>query len=91
MIRVAIEEGYRLTVPKALRRKLKIGDEMFVRVDRAGRIVLISEKRIRATLSQTAGMWRGREDVPNTGIKYVNKIRRGQRLRRLGVVSRASD
>jgi len=79
MIRVAIEEGYRLTVPKALRRKLKIGDEMFVSVDRAGRIVLISEKRIRATLQQTAGMWRGREDIPSDGVKSVNKIRRSVR------------
>ncbi len=91
MIRVAIEEGYRVTLPKELRRRMRIGDEMFVSVDRAGRIVLLSEKRIRATLGQTAGIWQGRKDIPSTGIKYVNKVRRGQRLRRLGVVSRESD
>lgn len=90
MIHVQVEEGYRLTVPKKLRGKLKIGDKMLVNVDRSGRIVLLSEDRIRATLKRTAGLWQGRKDIPSDGVKYVNRLRRGQRLKRLGVTRRAA-
>ena len=91
MNRILIEKGFRLTVPKELRRGLKVGDEIFVTVDRAGRIVLLSEKRIRASLQRTAGVWQGRADIPDDGVKYVHRLRRGRRLRRLGVTSRASN
>ncbi len=90
MIRVLIEDGYRLTVPKELRGKLKVGDEMYVSIDRTGRIVLLSEKRIRAALKHTAGLWRGRKDIPSDGVKYTNRLRRGRRIHRLGVISRAT-
>ena len=89
MIRVLIEDGFRLTVPKKLRGKLKVGDEMYVTVDHTGRIVLLSEKRIRAALTRTAGLWHERKDIPANGVTYVNRIRRGQRLDRLGVTRRA--
>ena len=90
MIHVQVEEGYRLTVPKKLRGKLKIGDKMLVNVDRSGRIILLSEDRIRATLKRTAGLWHERKDVPADGVKYVNHMRRGQRLKRLGVIRHAA-
>ncbi len=78
MIHVLVEEGFRLTVPKELQSKLRVGDKMLVDVDRSGRIVLLSEERIRATLARTAGLWRGRKDIPTDGVKYVNRLRRGQ-------------
>lgn len=89
MERVAIESGFRVTVPKKMRSGLKIGDELRVSVDHAGRIILVSEKQIRETLQRTAGMWSGRQDIPNDGVVYVNRLRKGRRLRRLGVTRRA--
>jgi bifunctional DNA-binding transcriptional regulator/antitoxin component of YhaV-PrlF toxin-antitoxin module len=90
MIHVLVEEGFRLTVPKELRDKIQVGDKMLVDVDRTGRIVLLSEERVRATLARTAGLWRGRRDIPSNGVKYVNRLRRGTRLHRLGVIRRAA-
>ena len=90
MIHVLVEEGFRLTVPKKLRGKIKVGDNMLVDVDRAGRIVLLSEKRVRAALSRTAGLWGERKDMPMDGVQYVNRLRRGQRQQRLGVIRRAT-
>ena len=89
MNRVLVEKGFRLTLPKELRDDMQEGEEFIVTVDSAGRIVLLSEKRIRATLQRTAGIWEGRTDVPADGVKYVNRLRRGRRLRRLGVTRRA--
>ncbi len=91
MNRVLIEKGFRLTMPKKLRGRMKVGDEMYVGLDRSGRIIILSEKRIRASLKRTAGLWLARKDIPNDGVKYTNRIRRGQRLRRLGVTSRATS
>jgi len=91
MNRILIEDGFRLTVPKDLRGELRVGDEIVISADRAGRIVLLSEKRIRTALEHTAGMWQGRTDIPQDGVKYVNRLRRGRRLRRLGVTTRATD
>lgn len=89
MNRIQVEEGFRLTVPKKLRGSLKVGDEVVITADRAGRIILLSEKRIRATLERTAGIWQDRTDIPRDGVAYVNRIRRGRRLRRLRVTRRA--
>ena len=91
MNRVIIESGFRVTMPKAVRGGLKVGDEVIVSVDRAGRIILLSEERVRATLQRTAGLWRGRTDIPDDGVKYVNRLRRGRRLHRLGVTKHASN
>jgi len=90
MNRILVEKGFRLTVPKELRGEMQEGEELVITVDSAGRIVLLSEKRIRAALQRTAGMWEGRTDVPADGVKYVNRLRRGRRLRRLGVTRRAT-
>ncbi len=78
MIHVLVEEGFRLTVPKEFRGKVKVGDKMLVNVDRTGRIDLFSVERVRATLARTAGLWLGRKDIPTDGVKYVNRLRRGQ-------------
>lgn len=91
MNRIQIEEGFRLTLPKELRREMKVGDEVIVTIDHAGRLVVLSEKRIRAVLQQTAGLWQGRNDIPSDGVKYVNQLRRGRRLRRLGIASHAKS
>lgn len=91
MNRIRIENGFRLTVPKELRRGLKVGDEVMVTTDQAGRIILLSEKRVRAVLQRTAGIWRDRTDIPEDGVKYVNLMRRGRRLRRLNVIGRATN
>ncbi|TAH53325.1 MAG: hypothetical protein EYC68_04365 [Chloroflexota bacterium] len=89
MEQVSIESGFRVTVPKKMRNGLKVGDELRVTVDHAGRIILVSEKRMREILQRTAGMWSGRKDIPNDGVAYVNRLRKGRRLRRLGVTRRA--
>ncbi len=91
MNRVQIEEGFRVTVPTDMRSGFKVGDEVVITSDRAGRIILISEELVRATLARTAGMWQGRTDIPSDGVKYVNQLRRGRRLRRLGVMKRARN
>ncbi len=64
MKRIQIEKGFRLTLPEEFRGELKVGDELHVSVDRAGRIILLSEARIRETLRRTAGIWQDRTDVP---------------------------
>ena len=81
MIRVLIEDGFRLTVPKELRDQLKVGDEMLLSVDSGGRIVLLSEEKVRAALKRTAGLWQGRTDIPDDGVKYTNHMRRGRKMR----------
>ena len=91
MNRVLIESGFRVTMPKEARSGLKVGDEIIVSVDRAGRIILLSEEHVRKALQRTAGLWRGRTDIPDDGVKYVNRLRQGRRLRRLGVTHHAPN
>lgn len=91
MDHVKIEEGFRVTVPAKLRKGLRIGDQMIVTADRVGRIVLLSEKHIRAVLQRTAGLWDSHSDDPKDGVTYVNRLRRGKRLSRLGITRRETD
>jgi len=56
MKRIQIEKGFRLTLPEEFRGELKVGDELLITADRAGRIILLSEKRIRAALQRTVGL-----------------------------------
>lgn len=89
MSRVCIETGSRLTMPRELRRDLKIGDELVVRRSGPGKYLLLSERHIRAALGRTAGLWQGRTDQPTDGAQWVRRLRKGQRQRRLGVTGRA--
>jgi bifunctional DNA-binding transcriptional regulator/antitoxin component of YhaV-PrlF toxin-antitoxin module len=85
MLRTKIEPDFRITIPEPLRTPLQVGDELLITTDQAGRIIITPEARIRAILQRTAGMWRGRQDVPADGVEYVNNLRQGRRLRDLGV------
>ena len=87
MLRVKVESDFRITLPESLRPPLHVGDELLITTDPAGRIIMTPEARIRAILEQTAGMWRGRTDIPSDGVEYVNQLRKGRRLRELGIVS----
>ncbi len=91
MNRVQIEEGFRVKMPKEVRGDLSVGDEVVITVDHAGRIIILSPQRIQEALRHTAGLWEGRTDIPGDGVRYVNKMRRGRRLRRLKVANRAAD
>ena len=81
MIRTKVEAGYKIRIPESLRPSLKVGDELLVAIDQAGRIILVPEGRIREILQKTSGMWRDRQDIPADGVGYVNQLRQGWRLR----------
>ena len=87
MLRTRVESDYRVAIPEALRPALRVGEELFVTTDDAGRLILIHDAHIRSVLQRTAGMWRGRTDIPADGTEYVNRLRQGRRLNELGVVS----
>lgn len=86
MLRTKIESKYRVTIPKSLRPDLKVGDELIISTDKEGRIILTPQApHIISILQKTAGMWRGRQDVPADGVDYVNSLRQGRRLQDLGI------
>lgn len=85
MLRTRVEKNLRITLPESLRSDLHEGEELLVSVDQSGRIVLVPESRVVEILNQTAGMWRGRHDLPAKGVAYVDQLRQGRRLRDLGV------
>jgi bifunctional DNA-binding transcriptional regulator/antitoxin component of YhaV-PrlF toxin-antitoxin module len=88
MLTTKIEPDFQITIPEPLRPNLSVGDELLISADQQGRIILVPTSRVRAILEQTAGMWRGRQDIPGDGVEYVNNLRQGRRLNDLGVVSR---
>ena len=91
MIKAKIEDGYRVSIPEPLRKSLKVGDELSIDVDQAGRIVLIPESRVREALGKTAGMWRDRQDIPADGVEYVNRLRQARRLAKQQGIADESD
>jgi bifunctional DNA-binding transcriptional regulator/antitoxin component of YhaV-PrlF toxin-antitoxin module len=86
MLRTKVEPDFRITIPEPLRPPLQVGDKLLVTMDQAGRIIITPEARVRSILQRTAGMWRGRQDIPSDGVEYVNNLRQARRLRELGVV-----
>ena len=86
MLRTKVEPDFRITIPEPLRPPLQVGDELLVTTDQAGRIIITPEVHIRSILQRTAGMWRGRQDIPSDGVEYVNTLRQARRLRELGVL-----
>ena len=87
MLRARIDKGYRVVIPETLRSSLKVGDELLITVDQAGRILMLPESRVKEILENTAGLWRNRQDIPSDSIQYVNELRQGRRLNDLGVTS----
>ena len=86
MLRTKVEPDFRISIPESLRPPLQVGDELLVTTDQAGRIIITPEARVRSILQRTAGMWRGRQDIPSDGVDYVNNLRQARRLQELGVV-----
>ena len=80
---VKVDNDFRITIPPELRPSFEAGQELFVVLDKAGRLVLIPESRMMAILQKTAGIWTGRSDVPDEGTAYVDQLRQGNRLKRL--------
>ena len=88
MLRTKVESDYRVRIPIELRESLQVGEELFVKVDHDGHILLIPKAHALEILERTAGMWQGRTDMPEDGVAYVNQLRQGHRLHDLGCSSR---
>ena len=87
MLRTKVEPDFRITIPEPLRPALQVGDELLIATDQEGRIIITPQARIRSILQRTAGMWRGRQDIPADGVEYVNNLRQARRLRRLELLA----
>lgn len=85
MLKAILDTDFRITIPEPLRTRLEVGQELFVTIDQANRLVLIPISRVEAILERTAGLWQGRSDIPSDGVEYVNQLRQGRRLVELGV------
>jgi hypothetical protein len=85
MVTVQISPQYTVKIPETFRSQLRVGQRVAISVDAQGRLVLTPIEQARAILDETFGMWAGRTDIPKSGIKYMDKIRRGHRLKDLGI------
>lgn len=83
MITVTVSSHYTVKIPEHFRSKLRVGQQVAISVDPQGRLILTPIEQARAILDETFGMWAGRKDIPKSGIKYMDKIRRGHRLKDL--------
>ena len=79
MIKVLIENDYRVTLPTEIQDLVPVGSTVSVTIDETGRIILIPESQIQAILMETFGMWANRDDLTD-GVVYMDDIRQGQRL-----------
>ena len=81
-----IELDYHLTLPTEVRPHVAVGQRYEVTVSEDGNLVLSPfERRLTPAetdqlLARTAGLWRGRNDVPNDGVEYFDTYRQGRRL-----------
>jgi len=86
MIDTIVEPGYRVRLPEEVRPYVAVGQHYMVSIGADGELVLTPVDEHPATdliddiLNRTAGLWRGREDVPADGVTYVNQLRPGRRL-----------
>ena len=85
MVTVQISPQYTVKIPEYFRSQLRVGQKVAVSLDAQGRLVFTPIEQARAILDETFGMWAGRTDIPKSGIKYMDKIRRGHRLKHLGI------
>ena len=82
---IKVDKQFRITIPKEIHPLVEIGQEYIVSQDRAGRLILTPAARVKTILAHTAGLWQGRDDLPDTGIEYVDQMRSGNRLNALGI------
>ena len=80
-----VDDQFRITIPEEIRPLVEIGEEFIVSQDKIGRLILIPTSQVQAILSRTAGLWQGREDLPDTGVEYADQVRSGNRLAALGI------
>lgn len=82
-----VELDYHVVIPEEFRPYVTVGQRYTVTVSPTGGLVLTpAERRFTSTeidniLNRTAGLWRGRDDIPESGIDYVNRLRQGRRLK----------
>ena len=85
-----VEEGLLVRLPEVLQSLLRVGDRLRVRADKEGCIVLTPLQKANRVLDETAGLWAGRDvltdhNLPSDGVEYVDQMRSGARLQRLGI------
>lgn len=88
---VKVDNDFRITIPPELQPSFAAGQELFVVLDKAGRLVLIPESRVMAILQKTAGIWEDRDDLPHEGTVYVDQLRQGNRLSYLFEAGESND
>jgi AbrB family looped-hinge helix DNA binding protein len=86
MLRTKVDADFRVVIPEELRQTLQVGDELLISADEEGRLIIVPEARIRSILQRTAGMWRGRADIPADSVEYVNQMRQARRLHDQGIM-----
>ena len=85
MVTIRVGSDYTIKIPNKFRPGLRAGQEVAVSVDAQGRLILTPIEQVRAVLEETFGMWVDRTDIPKSGVKYMDKIRRGRRLDNQGL------
>lgn len=85
MVTVQIGPQYTVKIPEYFRSQLHVGQRVAISLDAQGRLVLTPLDQARSILDETFGLWAGRTDIPKSGIKYMDKVRRGHRLKDLGI------
>lgn len=85
MSNATISSHYTVKIPAHLRSKLRVGQQVTISLDEQGRLILTPIEQARAILDETFGMWADRTDIPKSGIEYMDKVRRGHRLKDQGL------
>ncbi len=85
MVTTKIGSDYTIKIPENFRANLQIGQKVAVSVDAQGRLILTPMEQARAILDETFGIWAKRTDISKSGIRYMDRIRRGRRLKNLGL------
>jgi hypothetical protein len=85
---VTISPQYTVKIPPRFRSQLRAGQKVTISLDARGRLVLTPIEQARAILDETFGMWAGRSDIPKSGIKYMDNVRRGRRLKDMGLTNK---
>jgi hypothetical protein len=83
-----VSPQYTVKIPASLRSQLRVGQRVAVHLDAQGRLVLTPIEKAHAILDETFGAWSNRTDIPRSGIQYMDKVRRGRRLKELGLPGR---